>query len=101
MPACYDMKTTPGRERTRRERGAWMFLADLFTLDMNIGSGFFRLAIDLGKDRAFADLLTITVSLGGYTIPYNLIDFLIILGISIVAAALVWEMMPTLPPRAG
>jgi hypothetical protein len=48
-----------------------MFLADLFTLVMNIGSGFFQLVIDLGKDRAFADLLTITVSLAGYTITYN------------------------------
>ncbi len=70
-----------------------MFLADLFTLDMNIGSGFFRLAIDLGKDRAFADLLTITVSLAGYTITYNLVDFLIILGISIVAAVIVEKLM--------
>src|SRR5258708_20603635 len=75
-----------------------MFLADLFTLDLNIGSGIFRLAIDLGKDRAFADLLTITVSLGGYTITYNLIDFLIILGISIVAAVIVEKLMhPTTP----
>jgi len=75
-----------------------MFLADLFTLDLNIGSGFFRLAIDLGKDRAFADLLTITVSLGGYTITYNLIDFLLILGISIVAAVIVEKLMHQTTP---
>src|SRR5260370_41553358 len=74
-----------------------MFLADLFTLDMNIGSGFFRLAIDLGKDRAFADLLTITVSLAGYTITYNLVDFLIILGISIDTAVILVKLMhPTI-----
>src|SRR5260370_41450775 len=80
------------------EKEAWMFLADLFTLDMNIGSGFFRLAIDLGKDRAFADLLTITVSLAGYTITYNLVDFLIILGISIVAAVIVEKLMHQTTP---
>src|SRR5260370_28871537 len=75
-----------------------MFLAALFTLDMNIGSGFFRLAIDLGKDRAFADLLSITVSLAGYTITYNLIDFLLILGISIVAAVIVEKLMHQTTP---
>ena len=66
-----------------------MPLADLFTLDMNIGSGFFVVNVDVGKGRSFADLLSITVSLGGYTITYNLLDLLLILGISIVAAVLV------------
>lgn len=66
-----------------------MFLADLFTLNMNIGSGLFTLGIDIGKSKAFADFLAITVSLGGYTITYNLLDLLIILGISIVATVIV------------
>ncbi len=62
-----------------------MLLADLFVLNLNIGSGFFTLAIDI----AFSDFLTITVSLAGFTITYNLLDLLLILGISIVAAVLV------------
>lgn len=66
-----------------------MILADLFTLNMNIGSGFFALNIDIGKGKAFADFLAITVSLAGYTITYNLLDLLLILGISIVAAVIV------------
>jgi uncharacterized membrane protein YeaQ/YmgE (transglycosylase-associated protein family) len=66
-----------------------MVLADLFTLDMDIGSGFFHLTIDIGKDRSFADLLTISVSLAGYTIVYSLLDLLLILGISVIAAVLV------------
>ena len=66
-----------------------MALADLFTLDMNVGSGFFVVNLDIAKGRDFADLLSITVSLGGYTITYNLLDLLLILGISIVAAVLV------------
>lgn len=66
-----------------------MPLADLFVLNMNIGSGFFTLTIDVGKSRALADFLAITISLGGYTITYNLLDLLLILGISIVAAVLV------------
>jgi uncharacterized membrane protein YeaQ/YmgE (transglycosylase-associated protein family) len=91
--ACCSLQTAPGAVRTRRKRGLWMFLADLFTLYMNIGSGFFSLAIDIGKDRAFADLLAITISLAGYTITYNLIDFLVILGISIIAAVIVEKLM--------
>ena len=75
-----------------------MFLADLFTLNLNIGSGLFTLAIDLGKDRAFADLLTITVSVARYTITYNLIDFLLILGISIIAAVIVEKLMHQTTP---
>lgn len=66
-----------------------MVLADLFTLDMNVGSGFFVVNVDVGRGRSFADLLAITVSLGGYTITYNLLDLLLILGISIIAAVLV------------
>ena len=41
-----------------------MALADILNLNLNIGSGFFVLAIDIGKGRSFADLLAITVSLG-------------------------------------
>ncbi len=66
-----------------------MVLADLFVLKLDIGSGFFTFLIDIGKGRSFADLLAITVSLGGYTITYNLLDLLLILGISVVAAVLV------------
>ncbi len=66
-----------------------MLLADLFTLNLNIGSGFFTLIIDIGKGKALADFFAITVSLAGYTITYNLLDLLLILGISIVAAVLV------------
>jgi uncharacterized membrane protein YeaQ/YmgE (transglycosylase-associated protein family) len=66
-----------------------MILADLFTLNLNIGSGLFTLDIDIGKSKALADFLAISVSLGGYTITYNLLDFLIILAISVVAAVLV------------
>jgi uncharacterized membrane protein YeaQ/YmgE (transglycosylase-associated protein family) len=55
---------------------------------MTIGS-FFSLGIDIGKGRAFADLLAISVTVGEYTITYNLLDLLLILGISIVAAVLV------------
>jgi len=65
-----------------------MPLADLFTLNMTIGS-FFSLGIDIGKGRAFADLLAISVTAGEYTITYNLLDLLLILGISVVAAVLV------------
>ncbi|HLZ55985.1 MAG TPA: hypothetical protein VKR06_03470 [Ktedonosporobacter sp.] len=66
-----------------------MPLADLFTLDLNIGSGLFTLAIDIGKSKALADFLSITISVAGYTISYNLIDFLVILGISIIATVLI------------
>ena len=66
-----------------------MLFADLFTLNLNIGSGFFTLGIDIGQGKAFSDFLAITVSLAGYTITYNLLDLLLILGISIVASVLV------------
>ncbi|MBO0779631.1 MAG: hypothetical protein J2P37_12470 [Ktedonobacteraceae bacterium] len=66
-----------------------MPLADLFTLNLNIGSGLFTLAIDIGKSRALSDFLSITVSVAGYTITYNLVDFLVILGISVIATVLV------------
>jgi hypothetical protein len=39
-----------------------MLLADLFTLNLNIGSGFFTVAIDIGKSRALADLLPFSYS---------------------------------------
>src|SRR5262249_49550851 len=45
-----------------------------------------------GKGRTFADLLAISISVGEYTITYNLLDLLLILGISIVAAVLVEKM---------
>jgi uncharacterized membrane protein YeaQ/YmgE (transglycosylase-associated protein family) len=66
-----------------------MLLADLFTLNLNIGSGFFTVAIDIGKSKAFSDFLSITVSVGDYTITYNIIDLLVILGISVIAAVLI------------
>ena len=75
-----------------------MILADLFTLNMNIGSGLFSLAIDIGRDRSFADLLAITVSVAGYTITYDLLDLLLILGISIVAAVLVEKLLHQTTP---
>src|SRR5438270_4579798 len=74
-----------------------MPLADLFTLNMTIGS-FFSLGIDIGKGRAFADLLAISVTVGEYTITYNLLDLLLILGISIVAAVVVEKMMHQTTP---
>src|SRR5258708_32163992 len=55
-----------------------MILADLFIL-----------IIDIGRGRTLADFLSISVSLGGYTITYNLLDFLIILALSIIAAVLI------------
>ncbi|HLI68895.1 MAG TPA: hypothetical protein VKV19_03980 [Ktedonobacteraceae bacterium] len=75
-----------------------MFLADLFTLNMNIGSGFFTLAIDIGKNRTFADLLSITISVAGYTITYDFLDFLLILGISVIAAVIVEKLMRQTTP---
>jgi uncharacterized membrane protein YeaQ/YmgE (transglycosylase-associated protein family) len=65
-----------------------MLLADLFVLDLSIGS-FFHLGIDIGKSRALADFLAISISFGGYAITYNLLDLLLVLGISIIAAVLV------------
>lgn len=66
-----------------------MILGDLFTLNVNIASGLFTLDIDIGKGRALADFLAISISLAGYTMTYNLLDFLIILGLSIVATVLI------------
>src|SRR5689334_12250307 len=85
--ACAD-GSLAGFSASGRRR-FWMLLADLFTLDLNIGSGLFTLAIDIGKSKALADFLAITVSVAGYTITYNLIDFLVILGISVIATVLV------------
>ena len=69
-----------------------MLFADLFTLNMDIGSGFFKLGIDIGQSKAFSDFLSITVSLAGYTITYNLLDLILILGISVVATVLIEKM---------
>ena len=69
-----------------------MLLADLLTLNLNIGSGLFTLAIDIGKSRALADFLSIAISVAGYSITYNLVDFLVILGISVIATVLVEKM---------
>src|SRR5919204_6865743 len=69
-----------------------MLFADLFTLNMDIGSGFFTLGIDIGQSKTFSDFLSITVSLAGYTITYNLLDLLLILGISVVATVLIEKM---------
>lgn len=66
-----------------------MILGDLFTLNVNIASGIFTLGIDIGKGKALADVLAISISLAGYTMTYNLLDFLIILGLSIVATVLI------------
>lgn len=75
-----------------------MFLADLFTLNMSIGSGFFSLAIDVGKSRSLADILAVTVSIAGYTISYNFLDLLLILGISIIAAVVVEKLLHQTTP---
>lgn len=75
-----------------------MILADLFSLNLNVGSGFFSLAINIGRGRAFADLLAITVSVAGYTITYDLLDLLLILGISIVAAVIVEKLLHQTTP---
>jgi uncharacterized membrane protein YeaQ/YmgE (transglycosylase-associated protein family) len=65
-----------------------MLLADLFVLDLSVGS-FFHLGIDIGKSRALADFVAISVSIGGYAVTYNLLDLVLVLGISIIAAVLV------------
>jgi uncharacterized membrane protein YeaQ/YmgE (transglycosylase-associated protein family) len=75
-----------------------MFLADLFVLDLNIGSSFFVLNIDVGKGKALADMLAITVSVGDFTITYNLVDLVVILGISIIAAVLVEKIAHQVTP---
>src|SRR5260370_15669677 len=75
-----------------------MILADLFTLIMNIGSGFFSLAIDMGRSSAFTDVLAITISVAGYPITYNLLDLLLILGISIIAAVVVERLLHQTTP---
>jgi hypothetical protein len=75
-----------------------MLLASLFNLNLDIGSGFFTLAIDIGKSRALADFLAITVSVAGYTITYNIIDLLVILGISIVATVMIEKLAKQTTP---
>jgi hypothetical protein len=75
-----------------------MTLADLFTLNLDIGSGFFSLAIAIGKSRALADFLAITVSVAGYTITYNIIDLLVILGISVIATVMIEKLAKQTTP---
>lgn len=75
-----------------------MLLADLFLLNLNIGSGLFALSIDIGKGKALADLLSITISVAGFTITYNMVDLLVILGISIIATVLVEKLAKQTTP---
>lgn len=67
-----------------------MVLADsIFNLGLHLGN-FFSLTIDIGSGTSFADILNITVQLGSYPpIHYNLLDLIIMLAISVVAAVLV------------
>lgn len=56
-----------------------MILLDIFDLSIRIGAG-----------TSFADILNISIQLGNYPpIQYNLLDLLIMLAISVVAAVLV------------
>lgn len=66
-----------------------MALADIVDFSLNLGN-FFSLSVQLGAGTSFANILNITVRLGNYPpIHYNLLDLLIMLAISIVAAVLV------------
>jgi uncharacterized membrane protein YeaQ/YmgE (transglycosylase-associated protein family) len=66
-----------------------MVLADIFDLSLHLGN-FFSLSIQIGAGTSFADILETTVQLGGYPpIHYNLLDLLIMLAISVIAAVLV------------
>ncbi len=66
-----------------------MALADIFDLNLNLGN-FFSLSAQLGAGKSFADILDITIRLGNYApIHYNLLDLLIMLAISVVAAVVV------------
>jgi uncharacterized membrane protein YeaQ/YmgE (transglycosylase-associated protein family) len=59
-------------------------------LNLDIGSGFFTLAIDIGKSKDLADLLLIGIKVSDFAqITYNLVDLLVILGISVIATVLV------------
>lgn len=75
-----------------------MLLADLFLLNLNIGSGLFALNIDIGKGRTLADLFSISISVAGFTITYNTVDLLVILGISIIATVLVEKLAKQITP---
>lgn len=57
-----------------------MILAALFMLTIDI---------DIGRSRALADFLLISISLNGYMITYNLLDSLMILALSIITAVLI------------
>jgi len=66
-----------------------MVFADIIDFSLNLGN-FFSLSASLGAGTSFADIVNITVRLGNYPpIHYNLLDLLIMLAISIVAAVLV------------
>lgn len=66
-----------------------MVFADIVDFSLNLGN-FFSLSARLGAGTSFADILDITVRLGNYApIHYNLLDLLIMLAISIVAAVVV------------
>ncbi len=63
--------------------------SDIFDLGLHLGN-FFSLTIQIGGGTSFANILDITVQLGSYPpIHYNLLDLLIMLAISVVAAVLV------------
>ena len=75
-----------------------MLLADLFTLNLDIGSGFFTLGIDIGKNRTLADFFSITVSVAGYAITYSIVDILVILGISVIATVMIEKLAKQTTP---
>lgn len=75
-----------------------MLLADLFTLNLDIGSGFFAAGIDIGKDRTLANFFSMTVSVSGYSITYNMIDLLVILGISVIATVMIEKLAKQTTP---
>lgn len=75
-----------------------MLLADLFTLNLDIGSGFFTLGIDIGKNKTLADVFSMTISVAGYSITYNIIDLLVILGISVIATVMIEKLAKQTTP---
>jgi hypothetical protein len=75
-----------------------MLLADLFTLNLDIGSGFFSLGLDIGKSKALADFFSMTISMAGYTITYNIIDLMVILGISVIATVMIEKLAKQTTP---
>jgi hypothetical protein len=75
-----------------------MLLADLFILNLDIGSGFFSLGIDIGKNKTLADFFSMTISVAGYTITYNIVDLLVILGISVIATVMIEKLAKQTTP---